>query len=208
MASRPAGKVSPIELGVASLALNDQTESGDLHVARLHSDGILLAVIDGIGHGQSAAVAAKAAAAILERLPEEPLVSLAEHCHDELRTTRGVVISIASINFRRCVLTWLGIGNVQGVILRGPSGKALANDILMLRAGVVGAQLPILQTTTVPFCPGDTLIFATDGIRSDFLEDLSLHGSSQKCADTILSRHSKSNDDALVLVARTPGLTQ
>ena len=54
---------------------------------------------------------------------------------------------------------------------------------------------------------GDTLILATDGIRSDFLGALLPQGDPpQALADHILARWSKQTDDALVLVVRYLGL--
>jgi hypothetical protein len=53
--------------------------------------------------------------------------------------------------------------------------------------------------------PGDTLVMATDGVRSGFAADLPLHGSPQALADEILARDGKRTDDALVLVARYLG---
>lgn len=49
---------------------------------------------------------------------------------------------------------------------------------------------------------GDTLIFATDGIRSTFTEEMIAGGSPQRTADLIFAHYRKGTDDALVLVAR------
>ena len=111
-------------------------------------------------------------------------------------------MSLASINFRNGTLTWLGIGNVQGALVRSASSEDPANRSLLLRPGVVGSRLPALQTETHPISPGDTLAFATDGIRGDFAEDVFPHENPQRSADRILARHCKGNDDALILVAR------
>ncbi|HMH83340.1 MAG TPA: hypothetical protein VK531_10750, partial [Gemmatimonadales bacterium] len=52
---------------------------------------------------------------------------------------------------------------------------------------------------------GDTLIFATDGIKEGFAEQLPADATPQQQADHILTRHGKGTDDALVLVARYRG---
>jgi len=55
--------------------------------------------------------------------------------------------------------------------------------------------------------PGDTLIFATDGIRSDFLNELlSPRDSPRTLADRVLAGWGRQTDDSLVLVARYLGL--
>jgi negative regulator of sigma-B (phosphoserine phosphatase) len=206
MASRPARKVALVDLGIASFTPSDQVESGDLSVAQCNPDRALLAAIDGIGHGKSAAEAARVAAATLESFAaDDSLVALVQKCHEALRPTRGVVLSLAHIDFQLGTLTWLGIGNVQGVLIRSTTSEHNGNHALLLRSGVVGSRLPLLQTTTLPLSRGDTLAFATDGIRSDFPEDLFPHESPQRSADRILAKHCKGNDDALIFIARFLG---
>jgi len=59
-----------------------------------------------------------------------------------------------------------------------------------------------LRAVVIPVLPGDLLLLATDGIDSRFKEDVALQLAPLACADRILSRYVKPNDDALILVAR------
>lgn len=193
-----------VELGVAARTLAGQSISGDRYVFQPFSDGVLLAAIDGIGHGNEAANASELTCAILKAHAAEPVTALARRCHDHLRSTRGVVMSLAAFDVVRNLLTWLGIGNVQGVLRR--SGRPLASEeSLLVRAGVVGSQLPRLQASVLPVASGDTLILATDGVRSGFACAIPFALSPQKTAQAILDAHSKGTDDALVLVAHYHG---
>jgi negative regulator of sigma-B (phosphoserine phosphatase) len=196
-----------VEYGVAKFVLTGQEESGDHHLVCCNRNGVLVAAIDGIGHGEEAANAAKAAAALLKSSADEPIISLLERCHEGLRATRGVVLSLACIDAEHGMMTWLGVGNVQGVLMRSDSKKGNAQESLLLRAGVVGSQLPALQATVLPIVPGDTLFFATDGVRSDFSITLSARENPQKAADRILEQYRSGNDDALVLVSRLKGIS-
>jgi serine phosphatase RsbU (regulator of sigma subunit) len=196
---------SAIEWGVASRALPGQPASGDMSVVKSFSDGVLIAALDGLGHGEEAATAAAVAAATLEAHAAEPLMTLVQRCHEELRATRGVAMSIASINVGRGLVTWLGVGNVEGVLLRRGSVRAEAEMPLLLRAGVVGFQLPALDVEILSISAGDTLIFVTDGIQSDYARGLARSFPPQKAAEMILARYGKATDDALVLVARYQG---
>ena len=83
-------------------------------------------------------------------------------------------------------MTWLGVGNVQGVLMRSDAKNGNTKELLLLRAGVVGSQLPALQATVLPIVQDDTLFFATDGIRSDFSVTLSARENPQRAADRIL----------------------
>src|SRR5258708_7053188 len=134
-----------VEYGVAKLALPGHDQSGDHHVVRCNRNGVLIAAIDGIGHGEEAADAAKLAASILNASVDEPIISLVEQCHEQLRPTRGVVLSLASIDPAHGMMTWLGVGNVQGVLKRADAKNGNPKETLLLRAGVVGSRLPPLQ---------------------------------------------------------------
>lgn len=194
-----------LEYGIAQFVLPGQRASGDLHLVRGNREGVLVGAIDGIGHGEEAAAAAKAAADILYGTVNEPIIAAVETCHEKLRSTRGVVLSLASIDTAHAMMTWLGVGNVQGVLLRAGHRERRIQEALLLRAGVVGCQLPALQAAVLPIARGDTLVFVTDGIRGDFAEDFSTLENPQRAADRILARYRTGNDDALVLVVRLTG---
>jgi hypothetical protein len=195
-----------IEYGVATFVLPGQSESGDRHLVCCHETGILIAAIDGIGHGEEAGVAAKAAVSLLKTRADEQVISLVQECHENLRMTRGVVLSLASINPLHGIMTWIGVGNVQGALMRTGASKGIVEQELLLRAGVVGSQLPPLQAAVLPIAEGDTLIFATDGVKSEFIKSLSSLEAPQRAANRILEQFCRGNDDALVLVARLTGI--
>jgi len=197
-----------VEYGVAKYVLPGQGESGDHHLVCCNRKGILVAAIDGIGHGEEAASVARSATALLKSSADEPIISLVERCHERLRGTRGAVLSLASIDPEHGMMTWLGVGNVQGVLMRSNAKNGNAQESLLLRAGVVGSQLPSLQATVIPIARGDTIFFATDGVRSDFSETLSARENPQRAADRILRQYRSGNDDALVLAARLTGIDQ
>jgi negative regulator of sigma-B (phosphoserine phosphatase) len=89
--------------------------------------------------------------------------------------------------------------------MRADPKKGNVLETLLLRGGVVGSQLPALQATVLRISRGDTLYFATDGVRSDFVQSLTALENPQRAADRILARFMNGNDDALVLVARWTG---
>lgn len=193
---------STIECGIAARALPGQARSGDLSLVKSFPNGVLVAALDGIGHGEKAASAANIAKSILEAHAEESVSALIGRCHEGLRATRGVAMSVASFNVSLGLITWLGVGNVQGVLLRRGLSRSVREESLLLRSGVVGVQLPSLRASVLPVSTGDTLIFTTDGISSEFDRRLARNHPPRKAAEGILARHGKTTDDALVLVAR------
>ncbi len=194
-----------IEWGVAAMPLPGQSVCGDRHVVALFPVGGLVGVVDGLGHGPEAAAAAEVAVAILERSAQEPVTSLVRRCHQALERTRGVVMTLASLNVPDGTLTWLGVGNAEGVLFRADSNASLPRESVSLRGGVVGYQVPPLRAQVVRLAPDDVLVFTTDGIRSEFDRDLRLADPPQRMADQVLARHARGTDDALVLVVRYLG---
>src|SRR5206468_11760132 len=94
-----------IEWGSAGSAL-EGGQSGDVHVVAPLPNGALVAVIDGLGHGAEAAAVAHVAARILQANAAEPVLALVQRCHEDLRKTRGVVMSLASFNAKDSSVTW------------------------------------------------------------------------------------------------------
>jgi negative regulator of sigma-B (phosphoserine phosphatase) len=191
-----------LDWGVAALPLKGESESGDRYVVQFFPGGVLLAVIDGLGHGDEAAAAASAAESILRAQPQEPVIPLVRLCHDSLRATRGVVMSVVSFDTSHGLMTWLGVGNVRGVLRRSGLSSTPPREELLLRGGVIGGQIPPLQASVLPVSCGDTLFLASDGIRGEFVRELASQEMSQRTAQVILSRYARGDDDALVLVAR------
>lgn len=195
--------MTAVEWGWAGHALD--VVSGDRHVVVPFSGGALVGLLDGLGHGPEAAEASMTAAPILEAHAGESILALVQQCHIGLRKTRGVVMSLASFNSRESSMTWIGVGNVAGVLLRRRASPVQPNAALSVRAGVVGFQLPRLHAETLPVLPGDTMILVTDGIQSVF--DAPMERTPQEIAESILARFGKDSDDAHVVVARYVGET-
>lgn len=194
-----------ISWGVSEGALPGEPESGDRYVVQPSPGGVLVAAVDGIGHGSEAAAAAKIATATLEAFAHESPIPLVLRCHEELRGTRGAVMTLASFHLCDRTLAWLGVGNVEAVLFHPEAEDNAKAEHALLGAGVVGYRLPRLRAEVLSLNPRDTLIIATDGITPDFDEGLTLDGDPQHIADDILARHRKGTDDALVLVARYLG---
>ena len=190
---------------MATLALEGESESGDLHVVMPFDGGALVAAIDGLGHGPEAAVAARSAADTLERHSHRPVMDLLTRCHENLRGTRGAVITLASFNVRDSTMSWAGVGNIEGTLLRADPCEGRKRESVMLVGGVPGHQLPPLRPNELPVSQGDTLVLATDGVRGGYLDVVDWSEPPQQLADQLLADYGKATDDALVLVARYMG---
>ena len=191
-----------IDYGVAISTAEGERQSGDEYVVHPFADGALVALVDGLGHGYEASQAARTAVETLKTYAGESVIALVRRCHGALRNTRGAAMSLAFFNAVDSTITWMGIGNVSGVLIRPDSADLRRREILLIRSGVVGAALPLLRASVVAVCQADKLIFATDGVEAGFYDGININDSPQEIADSVLNTHNKGTDDAMVLVTQ------
>lgn len=195
-----------LQCGIATRKLAGQSECGDLHAIRILPGGQLVAAIDGLGHGEEAANASRIAARVLVTADDPRPVELFRQCHDALRGSRGAVMSLALFDRSDGTMAWLGVGNVEGRLWSCGSAAASRGKSLMLRAGILGHNLPNLAVSVFPVGPGDEIVLCTDGISPDFTRPSGTDDSPQGTAERVMAEYSRDNDDALVVVARYLGL--
>jgi hypothetical protein len=194
-----------VEWGIASSTLAGEAQSGDRHLVKIESGFALVVAVDGLGHGEKAAEAAQTVIRVLGDSSDRSVLALLNRCHERLQFARGVAMSMAVFNATDRTMTWVGVGNVEGVLLRADPHIIPRYEALLLRSGVVGARMPLADAAIVPVMRGDTLVFATDGVRSDFWHKMTAERQPQQMAACILEQYRKGTDDALVLVARYIG---
>jgi hypothetical protein len=183
-----------------------EATSGDLGIVTLLPEGVLVAGIDGLGHGEEAARAAAKAGEVLRESPGRDLVLLVQRCHAALKGTRGAAISLAFVSPSEGGVTWLGVGNVAGRVLSGDPSATQPKGSLPLGNGVPGHVLPPLATATIEVRTGDVLVLATDGVEAAFADSLDVSGSTQAISERILADHWRPLDDALVVAVRYLGV--
>jgi len=194
-----------LEYASASRAYASEEVPGDSSVVILLPDSALVALVDGLGHGEPANEVARRTITLLGESPLEHPADAVQRCHEHLRGTRGVVLSLARFDGPTDTMTWLGVGNVAGAVMRAqdPTGRQL--ERLLLRGGVVGLRLPALRASMVRVFPGDTLALATDGVRPAFANALSCDEPPDHLARRILAEYAIGSDDATVVIARYRG---
>jgi phosphoserine phosphatase RsbX len=194
-----------LERGMAGLAHEGEGRSGDLAVFAPSARGGLVAVIDGLGHGDAAADAAELAAVILRDRVDDPPQLLLERCHEELRRTRGAVMTLAWFDLEARTMAWTGVGNVEARFVRAGAGADARHDSPVVLGGVVGYNLPQVRMGTVALEPGDAVAMATDGVAADYSVSLESGVPAQQLAERVLEKHGKGTDDALAVVVRYLG---
>ncbi|MDW4904077.1 SpoIIE family protein phosphatase [Streptomyces sp. ADMS] len=159
-------------------------------------------VVDGLGHGSAAAVAARTAITEFERETAADPARLVGRAHEAMRATRGGVLGTCLIDPGRGELTYTAVGNITGRVLA--RGRTVH---LLDRPGTLGTHLPLpnVRPQHCPWEPGATLILVSDGIRSGWnLDDHPrlLEHHPAVVAAVVHRDHGRPTDDATVLVVR------
>lgn len=196
---------SLIEWSLSEVRPPGESESGDMALVKLVTNGVLVAAVDGAGHGHEAANAARIAVTTLKEHAGEGIVALLRRCHLKLRGTRGAVMSLVSFDGDRNEMKWLGVGNVSGLLVRRRDHPGIAKEGILLKGGMLGYRLPPLQPQIIPILPGDTVALATDGIHTDFVKDVDPDTLPQTLAARLCARYATGRDDGMMLVARYLG---
>jgi serine phosphatase RsbU (regulator of sigma subunit) len=194
-----------IAWGAASRPLAADGPSGDGYVVLTHPERTLVAVVDGLGRGHEAAAASHAALRTIARDVHETPIRLVEHCHRQLRGTRGVVLALAVFEEAARRMDWIGVGDVNAILWRADHAARPRVETLFTARGIVGRHLPPLVARTLSVAPGDTLVLATDGVARGFPDVPAPAGTPEETARRILERHGTGADDALVVVADIRG---
>jgi negative regulator of sigma-B (phosphoserine phosphatase) len=189
-----------LQWAAAFRPLSGESVSGDHHLVAPFDGGLLLAVVDALGHGSEAEYAARIAVASLSSRRDVPIEELLKECHRSLGKTRGVAAALASINFHKGSMRWIAIGNVEAVLIR--ADPAARRQSIIQHGGIVGYQLPKFHPVeSFSLGTGDRMCFATDGIKSGFAETLSRSAPLEDVAAGVLEKFEDVRDDALVLMA-------
>lgn len=196
-----SGETALVEWIAATLAKEGEQECADLFLVKSGEDDVLLAAVDGLGHGSDARKVSQKVIHILENGTDKSLKTLIEGCHEEIKGSRGVVLSIARISSNN-ELSWLSVGNVEGVLMNKNDQNEQQITQLVLRSGVVGYKLPALQVSVEKISAGDRLFFATDGVTHDFTESLSYNRPMKETVKYAVKNYFKETDDSLILAVQ------
>jgi phosphoserine phosphatase RsbX len=200
---RAAGRSGFLTWAAASRPMRGQTVSGDRASVQMDGSRAVIAVVDGLGHGPEAAEAARLATDVVEHNPAEPIDVLLLLTHRELASSRGAAASVAIVEADTGQMQWLGVGNVDGVVVRADVEARPRTLGVFLVGGVLGYQMNQLHMPPpVHLHDGDVIVMATDGVRADLSSIVRPEATPERLADAVLEQYGRPDDDALVVVAR------
>ncbi len=188
-----------LDIAVVRAPIEGQTVSGDGYSIRPEPTGVLLVVIDALGHGEAAAEVLETALAILREAGRHEINRIFQVLDERLSGSRGAVAAIARIATEKRSLTWASIGDVQGTI-----AGARARTTLVGTPGILGYRCPPATPKTVPFDIGNVLCLATDGVLPGFVGEIDAALGLESLARRV-EGFMKRDDDSLALLARLEG---
>jgi anti-sigma regulatory factor (Ser/Thr protein kinase)/serine/threonine protein phosphatase PrpC len=180
---------------VYSRPILSEKENGDGYFIKRHERTTLIAIVDGLGHGQEAHRASQIALRYIEQFhqwEEEDLINL---IHVKLHGTRGIILAIVKIFEDSAFIRYTGVGNISGTIL----GKNVTN--FLNYNGTVGLRLRKFKTLEYKYHDEDIMVLHTDGISLNWLSDydLSKRWKLQNFTQEIIRRYSRQTDDATII---------
>lgn len=188
-----------MKFGIASHPMPGNKYNGDMYLIKEFDHKILISLIDGLGHGELAAVASSRCMKSIEEHYRSGLKEIFKYCDIELRKTNGVVMGIILIDFEHSILCYAGVGNISARVIRSKPLHLIPVD------GIVGYKLPKIKEYRHPYTTGDTILMYSDGISSKVTQHIAsflLKEDVQEAADDIMNLYGKDEDDATVIVAR------
>ncbi|ASA55365.1 SpoIIE family protein phosphatase [Vibrio gazogenes] len=184
-----------------------ESESGDGVFVRENNLGLMVGIIDVLGHGPEAAHLARqmesyldarfhADASIYPSLTNE-LPQLLEQMHDHFRGSLGAAVTLVFFNLQTRCFQGVGVGNT---LMRkcGDDWRTYFSQ-----PGVVGEMIPTLNVFQGPFGDNERFLLTTDGIKENL--DLGLchfaqYRPLQQFASFLVEHFGKPHDDMTVIV--------
>ncbi len=98
--------------------------SGDAYVVTLTSEGILIAIADGLGNGPEAAKSSHSIRHILREYKEESVYDLMHRCNNAMKGKRGAAVTLVKMSWKTKEVETSGVGNVR-LYVRNPDGTMI-----------------------------------------------------------------------------------
>lgn len=187
-------------VGVISIPIRGESVCGDGWGVKTTSDRIHLMIVDGLGHGQFAAEAAREAERVLAESHHASPAAILRDCHDALKKTRGAALAIACLDKGAKTLCFAGLGNISATLASPQGSRGLASH-----NGTLGHQMHKVQEFSLPWNEDSVLIMHSDGLsnRWDLEEFTGIWRRHPSIIASLLYRDfARERDDATVLVAK------
>lgn len=194
-----SNRTSPISSGCVNVPKPGEEVCGDACTVADTLAGRTAMVVDGLGHGPDAAIAANEALRLFHRHQNLPVPQILEYLHAGLRPTRGAAVAIARYDEQRSIVVYGGIGNIAGSVQTGHEMRRMIS-----LNGTAGHIARRIQTFDYP-CAGGLVIMHSDGLTMNW--SLERYPGITRMHPTLIASvlyrdYARRRDDATVLVVK------
>lgn len=188
--------MAAVSAGIARSSANAADICGDIGAVWQVGARRVVLVVDGLGHGVDAAIAATAAADYVATHLDNDLPDLFAGMNEALTSTRGAAVGVAVLDQAEGAMKYAGIGNTRAALF-GWSVRRLTGN-----PGIVGAGFRRLTVMELPYAPEDRLILWSDGLeeRLSVSPELERMRDNQALAEQLLEQYRHGVDDACAVV--------
>lgn len=187
-------------VGALSFPYPGEQVCGDAWDILVGQESCSIAVIDGLGHGVDAGLAAKEAIRSVESNSHRPLEQVLGFAHQALRHTRGAAMAVAEIRAGSGLVRFAGVGNIVGATASIDTLKRMVS-----LDGTIGHEIHRIREFEYLLEQGQILVMHSDGLRSHWRLDgypgLLLRDP-LLIAGVLYRDYFRGNDDVTVVVAR------
>lgn len=193
------GQARVLRVGGVAVPKLGQSVSGDAWALTEVRGTTLLLMVDGLGHGEHAALTAAEALRFFQQNTLIAPLDILKGLHEALRPTRGAVGAVAALHPAEGVLRYAGVGNIAALLM-APDGT---RRHLMSYDGTLGYQVRTMREMVHEWLPGSWMAWHSDGL-SPRLDTMAYPGLSQHepalAASVLYRDFHRTHDDATVLV--------
>jgi anti-sigma regulatory factor (Ser/Thr protein kinase) len=194
-------RVPPSSVGAVCVPVRGERECGDAWATWSAGGLTSVFVVDGLGHGHEAAIAAEVAVNTFRRHAERPAPDVIALVHAALKPTRGAAVALAELDERAGTLRYCAIGNISAVVVRGDGHE----QHLISLPGIAGHVARRVQTFSYDWPRSSLLVMHSDGVGTHW--SLSRYAGLQVhrpdvVAGVLYRDHRRGADDATAVVTR------
>ena len=187
------------EIGMHVRPMPGHVVSGDLTIAVHAGAGLLLLMIDGTGHGTTAAEAAQRVAAFARASTQGDLPRFLAGLHAHLNGSAGAAVGALLLEPGTRTFRYAGVGNTTASRRVGAPWRAVSKD------GVLGQRMPTAFVQDGTLTRGDLFVMHSDGLSELAAGEFAArnaHHPATALAREIVEQLGKAHDDAGCLVLR------
>jgi anti-sigma regulatory factor (Ser/Thr protein kinase) len=188
------------EIGALLVPKPGEVACGDRWCLHERVEGLMIAGIDGLGHGLGAEQAATEACRVFDAEKHRPPQRLIQVMHEALRPTRGAAVTLLEIDWDARRITSVGVGNVAAAVINGTEIRRIATD-----NGIVGHVMSRPRELIHNCEPGAVVVVHSDGLTTSWQVDrypgLMQHHAAL-IAGVLYRDCKRGRDDSLIVVIR------